>query len=100
MSEIDVEELARNLAKTAAGLDRHIAAKGKEIGDAFGRTYATAAREQIEDKDREIQRFHDLVAELRGLAFQHLAIDSVELIRIINAALNPATTHTEDTPCV
>lgn len=65
MADLNLEQVAADLAKTAAALDRHIAAKGKEIGDAHGLRYAKAADERIKDKDLEVQRLADLVAELR-----------------------------------
>mgnify|MGYP001573557562 CR=1 FL=1 len=64
----DLKEIAASLAataaehaKTTASLQKLIDKKGQEVGDAFGRTYAKAAAEQIKDKDRDLQR----AAELR-----------------------------------
>lgn len=68
MTKADLELLAQAVSDAAAitkHLDRHIAAKGKEIGDAHGRTYAKAAREQVDAALAEAQRWKDCNAELR-----------------------------------
>lgn len=121
----ELNEIAASLAKATANFDRLVAVEGKKVGDAFGRTYATAAREQIADKDHEIQRQTDLVAELRRqmepLEFRHdeyrrmksalnelrhrtvrvpenrfTQFGTAELLRILDEALRPATNPDAD----
>lgn len=65
MTDVDIQAVAADLAKTAAALDRHIAAKGKEIGDKFGITYAKAAKEQVDEAKAEAVRWQGCNAELR-----------------------------------
>src|SRR5689334_21356620 len=64
MSPLDVEELARNLANTAASLQRHIEVEGLKVGAALGKNHAKAADERIKANAHELQRQTALVAEL------------------------------------
>lgn len=66
MPDLDVAELARSLEKTAAALDRHIAAEAQKRAAKLGVQYAKAADERIRDNAADMQRLEDLVAE-----FQH-----------------------------
>lgn len=65
MSDPDAAEMIRDLKATAIALDRLIKAEGKKIGDAHGRTYALAAKEQVDDAKADAQRWQELNAELR-----------------------------------
>lgn len=65
MPDVDLEELGRNLATIATGLERHIAAEASKRAAELGKTYAKAADERIRDNAVELQRAQDLVAELR-----------------------------------
>lgn len=65
MSDLDVAELARSLAKTAAGLDRFIAAEAQKLANKLAVEYAKAADERVKQNASDMQRLQDLVAELR-----------------------------------
>ncbi len=68
----DAKEMSANLAaamadlaKVAAAIDSRIATEARKRGDQLGVGYAKTAREQIDEKDAELRRQLDLVAELR-----------------------------------
>jgi hypothetical protein len=61
----DLAAVASDLAKATANHDHIVAAEAKKIGDRLGVGYAKTAREQIDEKDAELRRQLDLVAELR-----------------------------------
>ena len=65
MTDLDVAELARSLAKTAAALDRFIATEAQKRANKLAVQYAKAADERIKDNAVDMQRLQDLVAELR-----------------------------------
>jgi hypothetical protein len=65
MTDLDVAELARSLAKTATGLDRFIATEAQKIANKLAVEYAKAADERIKANAADMQRLQDLVAELR-----------------------------------
>lgn len=65
MTDLDVTDLARTLEKTAANLERHIAAEAQKRAKKLGETYAKAADERIRDNAVDLQRAQDLVRELR-----------------------------------
>lgn len=61
----DVEELARSLEKTAAALERHIAAEAQKRAAKMGVQYAKAADERIQANADELRRLQDVVREFR-----------------------------------
>jgi len=65
MSDLDVAELARSLAKATSNLERHIAAEAQKRASKLAVEYAKAADERIRDNAADMQRLQDLVAELR-----------------------------------
>jgi ABC-type transporter Mla subunit MlaD len=65
MPDLDVEELARSLEKTAAGLERHIAAEAQKRANKLAVEYAKAADERIKQNAADMQRLEDLVREFR-----------------------------------
>lgn len=65
MPDLDAESLARDLVKTTANLKRHIETEGQKVGAALGKTYAKAAKEQVDAAEADAQRWKDLNAELR-----------------------------------
>jgi hypothetical protein len=65
MFDLDVADLARSLEKTAAALDRHIAAEAQKRAAKLGVQYAKAADERIRDNAADMQRLQDLVAEFQ-----------------------------------
>ena len=68
MVDVDLEAVARDLAKTAASLKRHIEAEGLKVGAALGKQHAKAADERIAEHVKtvgaDLQRQADLVKEL------------------------------------
>lgn len=65
MPEIDVAELARDLQKTSANLKRHITEEATRRAAELGKIYAKAADERIRDKEDELLRARDVIAEFR-----------------------------------
>lgn len=65
MADLDVAELARSLAKTAAGLERHIATEAQKRANKLAVQYAKAADERIKQNAVDMQRLEDLVREFR-----------------------------------
>lgn len=66
MLDVDLEAVTRDLAKTAAALDRHIAAEAQKRANKLATQYAKAADERIRDNAADMQRLQDLVDELRA----------------------------------
>lgn len=62
---VDVNELARDLAKTVTGVERLIAAEAQKRALKFGERYAKAAEERIQANAADMRQLQDLVAELR-----------------------------------
>lgn len=65
MPDLDVEELARNLAKTATAFDRIIAAEAQKRANKMAVEYAKAADERIKENAAEMRRLEDLIREFR-----------------------------------
>lgn len=84
MPDLDVTELARSLEKTAAGLERHIAAEATKRAAKLGQTYAKAADERIRDNAVDLQRAQDLARELRR-QMKPLERNSEKYGRIVSA---------------
>jgi hypothetical protein len=61
----ELQVVAADLAKTAAALERHIAAEAQKRAAKMGVQHAKAADERIRDNAVDMQRLQDLVAELR-----------------------------------
>jgi hypothetical protein len=85
-------QASKNLDRISKNLADHIAAEGKKIGDAHGRTYAKAAKEQIDEHAKtigfDLQRANELVRELR-LQMKPLVVRNTkyfELDRVIELA--------------
>lgn len=65
MSDVDLEAVAADLAKTAASFDRLVAAEAQKRAAKLAVEYAKAADERIRDNAVDLQRAQDVVAELR-----------------------------------
>jgi hypothetical protein len=95
------ESLTKALAdaeKTSKNLAAHVAAEGKKIGDAFGRTYAKAAKEQIDEIKKtlgaDLQRQADLNAELfrQRAPLERHSDRYGQIVRAVRAAKNAGET--------
>lgn len=65
MTDLDIADLARSLAKTVTGLERFIAAEAQKRANKLAVQYAKAADERVKQNAADMQRLQDLVAELR-----------------------------------
>lgn len=70
MPDLDVQQMARDLAAAASAIERHVAAEATKRATKLAVEYAKAAEQRIKDNAVDLQRAQDLAAERgRQLAY-------------------------------